>query len=292
MKRRGLVTAAVGVVALAAVATGLVGVAVLLGSGGRTVEIPSDESPPATPGADTQAAFAQTRVFFGHQSVGADIIGGLSAVYTGTSTSPDLVESRTAQPGTGGVFQHAAVGANGDPSGKITDFAALLNGGIGDDVDVALMKLCYIDFTSSTDPRALFEEYATTMDALERAYPDVTFLYTTAPLTVDPGWAQKATSTFKVWLGRTTSNTPENLVRGQYNDLIRERYGSTGRLYDIAALESRLDDGYHAGKEYEGATYMVMNPDLASDGAHLNERGARLLAEGLVRLVAALPRDT
>lgn len=287
VKRRTLVTAAVGAASLGLVAVVFVSVAALLGRGGDPVEIAGE--PPRTSRSDSRATSttAATRVFFGHQSVGADIVHGLSAVYAGTPTPLTLVESRARQAGSGGLFQHAAIGANGDPLGKISDFAAVMNGEVGDGVDVALMKLCYIDFMSTTDPQAVFDAYASTMDALEKAHPDVVFLYTTAPITVDPGWVQKAKSTFKVWLGRSDASTPENLVRGRYNDLIRERYASSGRLFDIAALESRLANGLHAGRDDGGQTYMVMNPELASDGAHLNDRGAALLAEELVRLVAA-----
>lgn len=282
-----MTTAAVGAASLALVAAVVVSVAAVLGRGGDPVEITGE--PPRTSRTDARATsiVAATRVFFGHQSVGANIVHGLSATDAGTSTPLAIVESRARQTGTSGLFQHASIGVNGDPLGKISDFAAVMNGEVGDSVDVALMKLCYIDFTSTTDPQAVFDAYVSTMEALEKAHPDVAFLYTTAPITVDPGWLQKAKSTLRVWLGRSDASTPENLVRGRYNDLIRAKYASSGRLFDIAALESRLANGRHAGRDDGGRTYMVMNPELASDGAHLNDRGAALLAEELVRLVAA-----
>lgn len=284
--RRIMMAAIIGIVGVAVVGAVVVGVAAHLGGAGKTVEVPAVAQSSTPPANGDLATFDQTRVFFGHQSVGVNIISGFPAVF-GAAPQPDVVESRDARGAQGGYFQHAAIGGNGDPLGKIADFKALVESGIGDNVDVALMKLCYVDFTSSTDPQAVFDAYAATMETLEREYPNVAFVYTTVPLTTDPGWFESAKSTFKVWLGRSDSSQPVNLVRGQFNELVRERYANTGRLFDIAALESQLDNGNHAAMEYQGTTYMVMNPGLASDGAHLNDAGAKLLAADLVRVVAS-----
>lgn len=286
MKRRGIVVATVGVVVLA-VSAGVGVYAVTTGGGGTPVEMTGDELT-AEPSAEALDAVAEARIFFGHQSVGANILAGLPLVYEGSDTQPDILESRTALAGSGPVLQHAAIGGNGDPIGKIDDFDALVRDGIGDSVDVALMKLCYIDFTSATDPEEVFDAYESTMAGLEEAYPDVTFVYTTVPLTVDLGLVDSAKATAKVWLGRSASATPPNLIRERYNELIRERYGDSGRLLDIAAGESYLGDGIYEARDKDGTTYRVMNPDLASgDGEHLNEQGSEDLASLFVQVVGA-----
>lgn len=273
--------------ALVVVGAGVVGVAAWLGEGGPRAEIPSQNTQPAMPDSEAQAQFAAARVFFGHQSVGQNIIEGLSTIGTAPAT---IVESRDPQPRSGGVFQHAPIGVNGDPLGKIRDFEALINGGIGSRVDVALMKLCYVDFSSSTDPQAVFDAYRTSMEALERAYPNVTFLYTTAPLTTDRGWLDNAKASLKLWLGRAASNLPENIVRERYNALVRQQYRDSGRLLDIAAIESQLDNGNHLARNYRGFRYMIMNPAWTSDGAHLNARGSETVARQLLSLVARYSR--
>ncbi len=283
-RRTWFVVAAVGVVALT-ITTTVVIVAANLGSGGKAVEVHRDDvvDDPASGAMD---AFAGTKVFFGHQSVGANIISGLPTVYDGTNAQVNIVESRAVLTDGEPVLQHSTIGTNGDPASKIADFDALMRSGIGDTVDVALMKLCYVDFNESTDPEQIFASYVSTMQALEKTYPDVTFIYTTVPLTVDPGWVSAVKSTVKVWLGRADSTTPANQVRERYNALIRERYGDTGRLYDIAAGEASLGDGDFNARDRDGTTYLVMNPDLAADdGEHLNEQGSRQLAGQFVQVV-------
>ncbi|HSN43537.1 MAG TPA: hypothetical protein VLR88_05715, partial [Propionibacteriaceae bacterium] len=66
------------------------------------------------------------------------------------------------------VLAHAHVGTNGDPLGRINDFDARLRGGLGDQVDVAAMRLRDLDITAATDVSAVFARYRDTMAAQER----------------------------------------------------------------------------------------------------------------------------
>ena len=60
-----------------------------------------------------------------------------------------------------------------------------MRSGLGQHVDVAMMKLCYVDINSGTDVDALFATYRTTMAALQREVPGVTFIHVTVPLTTE-----------------------------------------------------------------------------------------------------------
>ena len=62
-----------------------------------------------------------------------------------------------------------------------------MRGGMGRHVDVALMKFCYVNFTTSADVNALFARYRDTMGALERDFPNATFIHVTMPLTTVSG---------------------------------------------------------------------------------------------------------
>ena len=63
----------------------------------------------------------------------------------------------------GGFVDHAFIGENGKPVLKIQDFDARMRSGVGEQVDVAMMKLCYIDIDSDTDVGALFATYRETV---------------------------------------------------------------------------------------------------------------------------------
>ena len=250
---------------------------------------PSSTNPPSLTNptaAEALAAVARTRVFFGHQSVGGNIINGLVADYAAAGvTAPPIVSSSVAAPTAAPVFQETYVGTNGDPLGKMQDFANLINGGIGANVDFALMKLCFVDIGTSSDPQALFNRYSATMAALEAAYPRVTFLYTTAPLT-EQGGASAVAPTSIGQLAISGAASSDNVARERYNALVRSKYASTGRLFDIAALEAQRDDGSVMAGNDSGTYYYVMNPDLSSDGGHLNDKGSRQLGLALARLIA------
>lgn len=250
---------------------------------GRSAEAPAAVEK-KVPGADALVSFSDTKVFFGHQSVGANIIDGLETLYS-ASGSPSLrvVETRESPSGNGGFLAHAPMGVNGDPIGKFADFASVLDGEIGRTVDVALLKLCYADVTAGTDVTDVFRKYSTMMAQLEAAHPSVTFIYTTVPLTTDRGLKQKV----KSWLGRGDEMGPaDNVAREQYNQLIRQHYGSTGRLFDIAAVEATMDSS-PSQRHRDGAPYYVLNSGLAADPGHLNDLGSRAAATELVSVVAA-----
>lgn len=235
------------------------------------------------PSADEIRTFAGTRVFFGHQSVGANVISGVEAIYASSEVPLQIVQARQPESGGDGFLAHARMGVNGDPLGKFADFTAVLDGPLGNQVDVAVLKLCYVDVVAGTDVEALFDRYVSMMDDLERAHPSVRFIYATAPLTTDRGWK----STVRSWLGQDDRMGPaDNVARQRYNELIRQRYSGTGRLFDVAAIEATMA-GAPTQRQLDGEPYFVLNGALATDPGHLNELGSALAGAEFIRVVSA-----
>lgn len=232
------------------------------------------------------AAAAQTRLLFGHQSVGADILRGVAALYDRTDVAPwRIVDARLPLDLAQGYLAHCPVGRNREPVAKLREFKDLVDGRIDSQVDIALVKFCYADVDATTDVPALFKEYSDTMDALTRKRPQLALLYCTVPLTTDRSWK----GTIKAALGRNNHAGPaDNLARDQFNNLVRTRYADTKRLFDIAAVEA-APGGPATTRKHKGRHYSVLNKALSSDGGHLNAAGARAAAAELVRLVAAAP---
>ncbi len=228
---------------------------------------------------------AGARVFFGHQSVGANLLDGVAAVYAAEGMTAPAITSDPTAVGTasGGVLAHAYIGENTKPLDKIADFDSKLRSGLAENVGIAAMKLCYVDFTDSTDVEALFSQYQKTMAALEQDFPDVTFLYITTPLTTEAsGWK----ASVKGLLGRPDPVAADNVVRERYNQLVRDTYGHTGRLFDLAAIESTAPDGSRVSGEYQGSTYYALAPEYAADPGHLNATGSQVAAAKFLALVA------
>lgn len=239
------------------------------------------------PDAEDLREFASTRVFFGHQSVGSNVISGVVSTFeAGGLSAPGIVETRASTIPEMGVLAHTHIGVNGDPLGKFRDFAEVVNGTLGEGVDVAVLKLCYVDVVAGTDVNAVFSAYSAMMAELERKHPSVRFLYTTVPLSTDRGWK----SVVKSWLGRDDQMGPaDNIARERYNELVRVRYGSSGRLFDIAAIEATMKDAPTL-RDSNGQAYYVLNDALAADPGHLNEFGSRLAAVELIRVVTEARR--
>lgn len=228
--------------------------------------------------------FAGARVLFGHQSVGADIVSGVAPLYQNAGApAPVVVETREPVGSDDGFLAHAHIGTNGDPLGKFADFQALVDSDLGDQADVAVLKLCYADIVAGTDVDAVFASYVKTMDALQQRHPDLRLLYSTVPLTTDRSWK----AVLKSWVGIDDQMGPaDNLARQLYNTLVREKYGQTGRLFDIAAVEATIEQS-PMSRDLDGQPFFVLNPALSSDAGHLNEVGSQAAAAELVRVVSA-----
>jgi hypothetical protein len=263
------------VVALIGAAGGL---AVLFTSDSREDPMPSLAVATSRVSAQELSEAARRRVFFGHMSVGANILDGMETLYrTFSSEELQVVEFTRSSPPpdvAGGVILHTAIGENGDPVGKLRNFDEVLRSGLADQVDVAILKFCYVDVTRGTDVEALFAQYRTTLDGLQRDYPKVRFLHATVPLTVAPsGLKEKALA----FLGQD-----DNLVRERYNALLRAAY-PPDRVFDIAAVEATPPDGAAP----TGAGTPALYRGYTTDGGHLNEPASALVAAAMVSLLSA-----
>lgn len=226
---------------------------------------------------------AGKNIFFGHQSVGFNIVEGLDDVRRQHPGVALRIRESAAPDGPG--FTHVAIGANRDPESKIREFAARMRGGLGGAVDVAFFKFCYIDFDRDTNAKRLFELYTTTLDQLEREYPKTRFVHVTVPLKA----TQKGVkATLKTLIGRPDPRIADNLRREEYNQLIRQRYGSRGTLFDLASLEATSSSGELVADEHNGTKVPSLAHEYTHDSGHLNERGRRLIAENLVVFLARI----
>lgn len=222
-------------------------------------------------------------VLFAHQSVGVNVLDGISAVYQAQGLpAPSITDLSDGAASTGGLM-HVRIGANGDPLGKIAAFDAMIRSGLGDEVDVAMLKLCYADVRAGANIAAVFAAYRDTIASLQRDYPDVTFVAATVPLNVkrDP------IATIKGWLGRGDNYGPEhNVLREELNELLREEYAASGLLFDVAATESTTPSGERITGRHGGRTYYALDRAYASDRGHLNESGALVAAHAFLVVVA------
>lgn len=243
-------------------------------------EIPMPEVQPLT--REEWNAAAEQHVVFGHQSVGGNILEGVRALAAELDVEFRIAESRS---GTDGVnVAHFKIGRNEEPLLKIEDFSNAVEAGAIRGMDLAMMKLCYIDFTAQTDARALAGRYIAAVERLQTDHPETAFVAVTAPLTTLQGGPK---AWVKRLLGRAPAGYEENLRRTEFNEQVRARFAGSGRLFDLASVESQ-----GAGFEYRGSRVESLNPGMTTDGGHLNEEGRRRVATAFIRFLAgASPSD-
>jgi len=225
---------------------------------------------------------ASRKVFFGHQSVGGNILDGVNDVAGGQLT---LIEGRAPELFSKPALVHTLIGKNEAPREKIADFEKALDA-LNGAPDIALYKFCYIDFDASTDADTLFDEYLASHARLKAKYPNVTLVHVTVPLTV-------VQSGVKAWLKQKLQNqapwgSRENVVRHRFNTLMRTKLQGQP-LFDLAALESTRADGTASTAEVDGKLVPALVPEFSDDGQHLNAAGRRRVAEALLTFLAGLP---
>lgn len=231
---------------------------------------------PPPPFMDPRALLGRGRLFFGHQSVGRDLLAGIAELDPAwkavSTTRPD-----TLPPGS---VAEAPLGTNGDPASKDRAFLAIVRRMRPG--DVAFYKYCYADFDESTDVAQLFRRYVATLE--EAARSGVRVFAVTAPLTApEPAWKRWA----KRLLRRPTEND-RNARRTDFNRRLRLHFRQGGVL-DLARLESTRAEGSRCIATVRGRPVEFLDPDSTHDGAHLNEEGRRRVARGFFgELVRAL----
>lgn len=227
-------------------------------------------------------ALEKKRVVFGHQSVGYNILNGVTRLADRDGGKIDIHEQRTAPTAQG--ISHFTIGKNGDPMSKIQDFAAAIDAGAAQGADIALMKLCYADFNATTDARQVANDYIASLESLAQRHPDINFVAVTAPLmavqTGPKAWIKRL-------IGRQPNGSLDNVRRAEFNTQLRERYLAAGRLFDIARAETE-STGKYCMADVDGQEVEVLCPELTNDGGHLNDRGQVLVATAFLSFISSL----
>jgi hypothetical protein len=230
------------------------------------------------------------KIFFGHQSVGDNIISGLQEIL---QQHPNIklnfleIKKEKPQPLSHPVFAHAKIGANLDPKLKIDDFVNVIEHGLGKSTDFAFMKFCYIDIHKGTDIKSLFSYYKNAMEKLAAAYPNTRFIHVTAPLTSRQTGIK---AMIKKIIGKPLRGD-NNPARAQFNQMMRAEYLGKQPLFDLACLEATKPADMPADCSNISLQNQELLPKYTDDGGHLNALGSKIIAEQLIIFLANLEHD-
>ena len=235
------------------------------------------------------AELARRRIYFGHQSVGRDIVAGVRDILAERTSHPLRLLPADGLTVPGPAFIEGSVGENGDPLGKTRAFARVLAAGMPPG-SIALHKYCYVDVTGKTDVESLFSAYRTAMAELRSAHPEVTLVHVTLPLRSAEEGGRLARYARRL-LGRGPEGADVHLARARFNRLLRAEYVGREPVFDLAGIESTGRDGRRVGFRYRGETVPTLAPEWTHDGGHLNEAGRRRAAARLLAFLAGLPAE-
>lgn len=232
----------------------------------------------------TRARLAASRVFFAHQSVGQNIVEGVTALqHDGQPLGLRIVDATAGMPPEGPFFAHARLGKNGDPRSKTDQFIAALES--GDRVDIAFQKYCYADIDATTDVDRVFDYYRAAVDRVHTRFPRVVLVHVTVPLMqVQAG----PKAEIKKLLGRMPDHYADNIARERFNSRMRQTFGSREPLFDLAAIESSRPGEAPRPIHFRGQTLFALLPESTSDGGHLNEGMQKRVATELLLMLGRL----
>lgn len=220
---------------------------------------------------------ANLRILFGHQSVGDNMLDGVRQLAEQAQVKLPIMKNRSIS---GPGITHFYIGHNGNPDSKISDFSSAVQetASSGQQPDIAMMKLCYIDINRNTDIKILADNYIGTMVKLRQQFPNIKFVAITVPLTTlqagPKAWVKRL-------MGKDPSGYLENVRREEFNQILRERFNPEGLLFDLAAIEAQGNTFIFQGRQTK-----ALPPALTSDEGHLNELGQQIVAATWVQYLA------
>jgi len=214
------------------------------------------------------ATLRGAHVFFGHHSVGQNILEGLAVL--------------SKEAGIDVSIEEAPVGQNMRPLEKFEDFAKRGERNPDDGTQLMAMKLCYVDFNPRTDVDQLVEAYAAAVARVRKARPGVRVVHVAPALFARP---VDMKSKLNRTLGRPVWEDQSNKKRLDFTSQVRARFPNDP-FFDLASVESTRPDGTAEQYEVDGQQVPMLWPGYSSDGGHLNDEGKLVAAKAFAHAFA------
>ena len=226
---------------------------------------------------------SNSKIYFGHQSVGKNILSGIQHWEEKTGLNLKKVESKDFSSVKNIPLVHFRIGSNRDPHSKIDEFVKLVDQIPAEGNPLAFFKFCYVDINENTNVDLLFEYYKEKMLYLKETYPHISFVVWTVPVT---GIQKGPKALVKKMLGREHTGRTDNVVRNHFNTRIHDELSGIFPVFDLAAIESSSPEGLPVTYSLKGSDYSCMPDYYTYDLGHLNDFGAKTLSYNLLAFLA------
>ena len=234
---------------------------------------------------DALLTLSNYRIYFGHQSVGRDIMEGVADINRRSQKKPlNIIEYDSSMELPDQYFAHSRIGKNQYPGSKCEAFKLILDDDFAGQLDLAMMKFCYVDVDQNSDIDSLFEIYKTSITSIRLKYPDLKIVHITVPLKSNSGgWKIR----LKRLIGKADYTDYDNIKRCAFNDRLRSEFRED-QIFDLAAIESTYPDGSREAFAHKDQVYYSLIHDYTYDGGHLNELGKQIVAKELILFLARI----
>ena len=183
---------------------------------------------------------SNTNIFFGHRSVGDNIIEGIKkAALQNNVDSIAIFNMQSFEKFPEKYFVHSYIGSNGDPKSKIEDFKKVVFQLAPQNLNIAFMKLCFVDIKSNTNLNNVFNHYVATIESLKSRYPNLIIIHFTVPLTSKRTLVMAIKDFIK---GRPNTSLMDNVARNKYNQFLLAKYPAN-EIFNLAKIESTYPNG-------------------------------------------------
>lgn len=229
--------------------------------------------------------FSTKKIFFGHASVGYNIIAGIEHIISGNKVI-NIIEIKEEFNIDRNRFYHKMNGKNFFPKSKCDAFKDFLTEkNTGNKLDIAFFKFCYVDFDEDTDVQTILNYYIETIDTIKKNFPNLIILHVTTPLTTH-AWGLKG------FIKNLIKGDIANVKRNHFNQLLLEKYQNNDPIFDLAKIESTLPDGSRCTFHFQGKDYLSLYRGYTYDGGHLNEYGRYYAAKELLDILLEISNNS
>jgi lysophospholipase L1-like esterase len=225
---------------------------------------------------------AQKKIYFGHRSVGNNIIDGIKDLIKANSQIKlDMVAPTGTFNSKVGFFMHSMIEQDASPQKIAADFQKLKNEVIRQDFDIVLLR--FTPFYNNKEMTEILGDYNDSLNQLKNNYPKTMFVHTTFPL-------NRSKTTWKTWIKKLIGKNDiweyaGNIKANEFNEHLRKKYYGKKPLFDLAKFESTYPNGERETFSLYGKEYFQLVSDYTYDGVHLNEKGRKIVAEQLLLLL-------
>ena len=231
---------------------------------------------------DEIEAISSSKIFFAHMSVGYNILEGILDIQEHDNRFLKINIKELSDDNKIDVtgILHKKIGNNGSAKLKFDAFNdMLINQGLGSEIDIVMLKLCYIDINEDTNIKNIFNDYLKTIDDINKCFPKLKIIHATVPLTTH-------SIGLKERLKNIIKSDISNVKRNQYNNLLRNKFADSDMVYDLAKIESTYANGDREHYKYEGERIYSLIGQYTYDKGHLNHLGRSLAAKELLRVIS------